>query len=108
MPTQTRLKSKQVVTCHEDEEEVESAAESDSDNPDNSDNSETQLKQSLEDLFDRKLSEHMKDLATKDCIKDLNNTICEQNSRIAVLEAKVIIMEKLAEPLEQSNDDVEQ
>ena len=105
MPTQTRLKSKQVATCHEDEEEVESAVESDSDN---SDNLETQLKQSLEDLLDRKLTEHMKDLATKDCIKDLRNTISEQNSRIAVLEAKVIMMEKLVERLEQSNDDVEQ
>lgn len=94
------------MTCHEDPDEDEeqeiSVEESESDN------SDTPWQQNLEELLDRKLSEHMKDLATKDCIKDLRNTISEQNSRIAVLEAKVIIMEKLVERLEQSNDDVEQ
>ena len=80
---QTRLKAKQGVTCHEDKErEVESSVESDSENLDNS---ETQLQQSLEDLLDRKLTEHMNDLAIKDCIKDMRNTISEQNSKIAVI-----------------------
>ena len=100
---------KQGVTSHEDkQEEMESAESAEESESENSDHSDTKLQQSLEDLLDRKLSEHMKDLATKDCIKDLRNTISEQNSRIAVLEAKVIIMEKLVERLEQSNDDVEQ
>ena len=63
---------------------------------------------SLEDVLDRKLTEHLKDLATKDCIESLKKTVSQQDLRISTLEARIVMLEKYIERIEDRNEENEQ
>ena len=63
---------------------------------------------SLEEVLDRKLTEHLKDLATKDCIESLKKTVSQQDLQISTLEARIVMLEKYIERIEDRNEENEQ
>ena len=58
------------------------------------------LRAIISDLFDEKLADLKKDLATKDCILALHETIQDQHNKIQELEAKVVLLEKYIDRIE--------
>lgn len=61
-----------------------------------------------QEYFDKRFDEIQAKMATKDCIKDLHDTIVQQNSKIDALEAKVAMMESYIAHMENGIDEQEQ
>ena len=60
------------------------------------------------DYCDAKFAELKKNMATKDCIQSLRDTIFKENEEINVLQSKVEVMEKYVYQLEKQAYDQEQ
>ena len=61
-----------------------------------------------QEYFDKRFDEIQAKMATKDSIKDLHDTIVQQNSKIDALEAKVEMMESYIAHMENGIDEQEQ
>ena len=61
-----------------------------------------------QDCFDAELAELKKNMATKDCIQSLRDTILKQNEEVSVLQSKVEVMERYVCQLQKKADDQEQ
>ncbi len=61
-----------------------------------------------QEYFDKRFDEIQAKMATKDCIKELHETIVKQNSKIDALEAKVAMLESYIAHMENGIDEQEQ
>ena len=61
-----------------------------------------------QEYFDMQFAEMKKIMATKDCIKGLQDVIMKQNDKIDVLESRIAVMERYISKLEKGVDDQEQ
>lgn len=81
--------------------------EEDTDSEDNESGSESTKSESTKSTLEailqgqKALDEKMSDLATKECINELKKTIVEQNEKIQILEAKIVLLENYASRIEK-------